>query len=160
RRRARSAHRRRREVPAAATAHFWSSPRALALALAAPPPPLRAHVTHTSAVIFRAARVRPAELEQVTGWGLKPEGLCREDRCVPFNSTDPEWVDLAAIAQALCTPLVHDARHGLWALGAQASGRALPSASAPDLELPDVRGAQFRLSSLRGRKVLLVAWAS
>ena len=29
-----------------------------------------------------------------------------------------------------------------------------------ELELPDVDGNLFRLSSLRGRKVLLVAWAS
>ena len=111
-------------------------------------------------MIFRAARVSPAELERVSGWRLKPEGLCREDRCVPFNSTDPEWVELAAVAQALGAPLVHDPRHGLWALGAQAGGRALQSATAPDLELPDVNGAPFRLSSLRGRKVLLLAWAS
>ena len=117
-------------------------------------------LAHTSGVIFRAARVPPAEVVRVTGWRLKPEGLCREDQCVPFSSTDPASVDLAAVAQALGAPLVHDARHGLWALGAQAGGRALQSATAPDLELPDVRGAQFRLSSLRGRKVLLVAWAS
>jgi hypothetical protein len=57
-------------------------------------------------------------------------------------------------------PLVHDAEHGLWALGAEAGGRALKTAIAPELELPDFRGRPFRLSSLRGTKVLLVAWAS
>jgi len=36
----------------------------------------------------------------------------------------------------------------------------LTTAVAPDLELPDVDGNPFRLSSLRGQKVLLVAWAS
>ena len=111
-------------------------------------------------MIFRAARVSPAELEQVSGWELKPEGLCRAERCVPFSSADPAWVDLAAVARALGMPLVHDARHRLWALGAEAGGRALQSATAPDLELPDAAGARFRLSSLRGQKVLLVAWAS
>ncbi len=110
-------------------------------------------------MIFRAARVSVSEFEHVTGWRLKPEGLCRDDRCVPFNATAAS-VELAAVADALGMPLVHDARHGLWALGAQAGGRALLSATAPDLELPDAAGAPFRLSSLRGRKVLLVAWAS
>ena len=39
------------------------------------------------------------------------------------------------------------------------TGRVLPSAEAPDLTLPDWRGEPFRLSGLRGRKVVLVAWA-
>ena len=38
--------------------------------------------------------------------------------------------------------------------------RFLTTAVAPDLELPDFDGNPFRLSSLRGQKVLLVAWAS
>jgi peroxiredoxin len=36
----------------------------------------------------------------------------------------------------------------------------LTSAVAPELELPDRDGNLFKLSSLHGRKVLLVAWAS
>jgi len=55
---------------------------------------------------------------------------------------------------------VHDAESGLWALGPESGGRALASASVPELELPRVDGNPFRLSSLRGTKVLLVAWAS
>jgi len=69
-------------------------------------------------------------------------------------------VELAVAADALAMPLVHDAAHGLWALGAEAGGRALHSAVAPQLELPDYGGGSFRLSSMRGTKVLLVAWAS
>ncbi len=79
---------------------------------------------------------------------------------MPFRSVDPAVVELGAAAEALAMPLVHDARHGLWALGAEAGGRALRSAVAPELELSDFRGGPFRLSSLRGTKVLLVAWAS
>lgn len=40
---------------------------------------------------------------------------------------------------------------GVWCLGPKPGPREL----APDLELPG-----FRLSSLRGRRVLLVAWAT
>ena len=34
------------------------------------------------------------------------------------------------------------------------------SAEAPDFTLPDLDGRPFRLSVLRGQKVVLVAWAS
>src|SRR5689334_8583140 len=96
----------------------------------------------------------------VSGWYLTAEGLCSGDRCVPFAATDRDALDLAAVARALGRPLVSDAEHGLWALGAEAGGRALVSASAPDFVLPDVDGRPVRLSDLRGQKVLLVAWAS
>lgn len=79
---------------------------------------------------------------------------------MPFQSDADDAIDLAAAGDALTMPLVRDARYRLWALGAEAGGRALRSATAPELELRDVRGGTFRLSSLRGQKVLLVAWAS
>jgi hypothetical protein len=56
--------------------------------------------------------------------------------------------------------LVHDEQAGLWALGPESLGnRALVSAEAPELVLPDLDGNEFRLSSLRGQKVVLVASA-
>jgi hypothetical protein len=111
-------------------------------------------------VIFTTARVAADEFERIAGWQSKPEGLCRGERCVPFGTADPTVIDLAAAARALAMPLVHDEAHGLWALGAEAGGRALNTALAPELELPDVDGRPFRLAMLRGTKVLLVAWAS
>ncbi len=97
--------------------------------------------------------------EQRTGWALKPEGACKAEVCVPL----PEGDDLAAVAERLGMPLLHDEPHGLWSLGPESAvtGRALTTAQAPDFELPEVLSGQpFRLSSLRGQKVLLVAWAS
>ena len=41
-----------------------------------------------------------------------------------------------------------------------AGGQVLGSAECPDIRLPDLDGREFSLSSLRGRKVILVAWAS
>ena len=111
-------------------------------------------------MIFRSAVVSADEFAQATGWHLRPEGLCREERCVPFAARAASTVMLADAARALGMPLVHDTAHGLWALGAESGGHALATATAPDLELPDARGRPFRLSSLRGQKVLLVAWAS
>ena len=63
------------------------------------------------------------------------------------------------IAQRLGMQLVHDSETGVWCLGPEALGRALTTARAPDLILPDYQGNEFALSSLRGQKVLLVAWA-
>lgn len=111
-------------------------------------------------MIFRSARVSAAELERATGWEVKPEGLCRGDRCVPFASPSTDAIDLAEVARALAMPLVPEPRAGLWALGPEAGGTALATATLPDLELPDLDGHPFRFSSLRGRKTIIVAWAS
>jgi hypothetical protein len=68
-------------------------------------------------------------------------------------------VDIDAIAERLGMPLVAHGP-GLRALGpATVSGRALVSAEAPELTLDDFNGKPFRLSSLRGQKVVLVAWS-
>jgi hypothetical protein len=104
--------------------------------------------------------VDPAELQARTGWEAKPEGLCKGDRCVPVPGGAAGSLDIRVISERLGMPLLYDEGTGVWALGPESGGRALTTAVAPDLELPDVDGNPFRLSSLRGRKVLLVAWAS
>jgi hypothetical protein len=112
-------------------------------------------------VIVTELRVPAERFERETGWALKPEGACRGDICVPLGdlAAGPD-IEVGAVADRLGMPLVHDEAAGLWALGPAAlGGRALPTAEAPELELPDLDGRAFRLSSLRGRKVLLVAWA-
>ena len=98
-----------------------------------------------------------------TGWHPKPEGLCHGEICVPAAGSlrADGTVDVEIAAQRLAMPLVHDDQSGLWALGpATLGGRALASAAAADPELHTQNGKPFRLSSLHGRKVLLVAWAS
>jgi hypothetical protein len=118
-------------------------------------------------VILEALEVTPEELQARTGWELKPEGLCKADRCVPLPDGRPptadgrpDRLDVTTLAERLGMALVHDEQHGLWALGPESGGRALLSAQLPDVTLPDRDGNPFSLSSLRGRKVLLVAWAS
>jgi hypothetical protein len=88
------------------------------------------------------------------GWELKEEGLCRDEVCVPLRDRS----GVHALATALRRPFVTDQKHGLWAIGPE-SGRALASAQMPDLTLQEWRGGDFSLSSLRGTKVLIVAWA-
>jgi hypothetical protein len=108
-------------------------------------------------VILRSLEVDAAELADRTGWEVKPEGACKADRCVPL----PEGgLDARVLSERLGMALVEDAGRGLWALGPEAGGRALRSAQVPDLELPDRHGRPFALRSLRGTKVVMVAWAS
>ena len=91
-----------------------------------------------------------------TGWEIKPEGACKGEVCVPL----PGGFELTATAERLGMALVHDDGQGLWALGPESIGaHALVTATAPELVLDDINGDEFRLSSLRGQKVVLVAWA-
>ena len=100
--------------------------------------------------------VTPARFHADTGWEIKPEGACRGDVCVPL----PDGFSLTGAAERLGMALVEEPAHGLWAVGPESvTGRALVSAEAPELELADLDGRTWRLSSLRGRKVVLVAWA-
>jgi hypothetical protein len=113
-------------------------------------------------VILPQLDVTPDELQQRTGWELKPEGLCKADRCVPVPSgaSSDGRLDMRAVADRLGMPLVHDDRHDLWALGPESGRRVLESAALPPIVLADVDGRPFDLASLRGQKVLIAAWAS
>ncbi len=115
-------------------------------------------------MILSDLTVAPADFTARTGWHLEPQGACKADICVPVPATAQTdgAIDVSVVADALGMPLVHDADHGVWALGPETrvTGRALSTATAPELELPTADGNLFRLSSLLGQKVLLVAWAS
>ena len=105
-------------------------------------------------------------LEQATGWSLKPEGLCRDQVCVPvLNVTalsKDDQVDLAEFARLLSQNLVIDAQRKVVALGEQAQIRSTEMATleAPDFTLPDIHGQQVSFSDYNRRKRLLLAWSS
>jgi hypothetical protein len=110
------------------------------------------------AVIVTDLDITAEEFAAGTGWEIKPEGACKADICVQLDQRG--GFDLAIAAARLRMAIVHDADQGLFALGPESLGdRALVSAEAPELVLDDIDGNQFRLSSLRGQKVVLVAWA-
>jgi peroxiredoxin len=98
----------------------------------------------------------PPELEQRTGWSIKPQGACRGEVCVPLETP----FDVRDLALRLGMALVSDEKHGLSALGPQCDTRKVAGAELPDITLPDRHGQDFALRSLLGRKVLVVAWAS
>jgi hypothetical protein len=123
-------------------------------------------------MIISTAPITREAFESGTGWALKPEGACRGDVCVPLpagavtsvaadpGAGGPALVDVGIVAARLGMPIVADDETGIRAVGpASFGGRALATAAAPDLVLPDLDGNPFRLSSLLGQKVVLVSWA-
>ena len=106
----------------------------------------------------------PVDAETVTGWTLKPEGMCRAELCVPLpeSALGTNEVDVAAFWKKLGGPVISSDQRDVWALGAPAGERnaALGGLEAPDFTLPDVNGVPRTLSQLRGKKVFLATWAS
>ncbi len=100
------------------------------------------------------------------GWTQKPEGLCQGDVCVPIAShpdlITPEGIDLAALGEVLGRPIAIDREESVASFGADtaAHGAQLAEGFAPDFTLPDLSGKAVSLSGFRGKKVLLIAYAS
>jgi hypothetical protein len=108
--------------------------------------------------------VSATDAERATGWTLKPEGMCRDDACVPLPAgmAGDGRVDLAAFWRHLGNPVLSSEAGDVWMLGTGVEARraALEGLEAPDFTLPDLAGTPHTLSSLRGRKVFLATWAS
>src|ERR1700704_4415968 len=95
------------------------------------------------------------ELERSTGWTAKPEGLCREDVCVPVPA-GKDWLDgaarrfdVAAFAAHLGHAVARDEDRGVWAFGPPAAGEVTSASGpviAPDFRLPDLDGTLHSLS--------------
>lgn len=116
--------------------------------------------------------VSPGDLERINGFVLKPEGACFEDICIPIRQSEDSdlfvtrdgggWINATELARKLNQAYVADSEHGVWSFGEvpAAMGGFLESAEAPDFELTDRSGKTVRLSDFRGKKVLLITWAS
>ncbi len=114
--------------------------------------------------------VRVDQLEQATGWQLKPEGVCLGEICVPLfepereawiaDADDRVWFCYSAFADKIGQKHVRDG--DVWSLGSVPEVRriGLESGLAPDFEMTDRNGDTVRLSDLRGHKVVLFTWAS
>ena len=105
-------------------------------------------------------------LRDALGWELHEGTLCNDAMCVPLPAGsrlgDDGVFDLAEVAATLGRPLALDVDAGAAFLGVSAGERAqtLGSLMAPDFTLPDLAGRSHTLSSFRGKKVFMVAWAS
>src|SRR5262249_43038075 len=111
-------------------------------------------------------RLSPDVVQRSLGWRLEAAGLCRG---APRGPGRPEHgllrddgVDLRTLASLLERPLALDADERIACMGASAAerGHRLRSLDAPEFTLPDLGGHPHSLAEHRGRKVLLLAWAS
>ena len=116
--------------------------------------------------------VVPGDLTRINGFELKPEGVCFEELCIPLRQDrDSEmlitrgkqrWFNVTELSRKLQQAYAVDHEHRVWSFGEVPVTRTrfLESAQAPDFSLPDRQGKMIKLSDFRGKKVLIVTWAS
>ncbi len=124
----------------------------------------RAIVVDRTSVDRDVLWIQNADLPSINGFELKPQGACREDICVPIPRPMLRGTqfNLTAFAQRIGQRVVADPERRLWSFGEipVVRGAFLESRIAPDFSVPDRKGRPVRLSRFRGKKVLVVTWAS
>jgi hypothetical protein len=104
------------------------------------------------------------DLPRVNEFEVKPQGACRADVCIPIPKTMVRgaYFNLTAFARKLGQAVVADVSARVWSFGEipLVRGSFLASRMAPDVAVPDRQGRLVHLSDFRGKKVLLVTWAS
>lgn len=120
--------------------------------------------------------ITTADLKRATRFEVKPQGVCRDELCFPLpkakhdafihkdagnGNSSQTWFNITAFADLVHQPVAHDAALGTWYFGLRSDQRQqLTLLQAPDFALPDLHGNLNRLSDFRGKKILLVTWAS
>jgi hypothetical protein len=112
------------------------------------------------------------DLKRATGFVVKPQGVCRDELCFPLPAKrktefiskrgSATWFNLTKFAALVKQPVARDEKNGVWYFGKREDERGtyLASLKAPDFTLPDINGKMHSLADYRGRKVLLITWAS
>jgi hypothetical protein len=113
-----------------------------------------------------------AELTLATKFVLKPQGICRDELCFPIPNGRRDsfllkqgkisWFNLSEFARLAHQPFATDVENAIWYFGPRQSEQNAHTTSfmAPDFTLPDINGKAHSLKDYRGKKVLLVTWAS
>ncbi len=108
--------------------------------------------------------VRKRDLPGINEFEVKPQGACRADICIPIakDMLRGEYFNLTAFAKKIGQPVVAEADTRVWSFGEiqQLRGSFLEGRMAPDFIVPDRAGHPVHLSRLRGKKLLVVTWAS
>ncbi len=116
--------------------------------------------------------VSPDDFTRINGFVLKPEGACLDDLCIPLRQDEDNdlfvrrdgqaWLNATAFADKVQQAYAVDRETDVWSFGQVPADRKpfLESAIAPDFALEDRDGNTVRLSDFRGKKVLLLTWAS
>ncbi len=116
--------------------------------------------------------VAASELPRVNDFELKPEGACLDDICVPIRQEedsdifvtrkDTGWVNVTELARRIQQPMVADHESQTFSLGAIPVQRQsfVRDGLAPDFTLEDWQGNTVSLSDFKGKKIMLLSWAS
>jgi hypothetical protein len=106
--------------------------------------------------------VRATDLPRINEFEVKPQGACRADMCIPLSKDlrSGDWFNLTGFARKLHQAYVADS--GAWSFGEipLMRGDFYKTRIAPDFAVPDRKGRVVHLSDFRGKKVLVVTWAS
>ena len=112
------------------------------------------------------------DLKRATGFVVKPQGVCRDELCFPLPAKRKDefiskkgkdtWFNLSAFAALVKQPATRDEKNSTWFFGKREDERGsyLASLEAPTFTLPDINGKMHSLADYRGKKVLLITWAS
>jgi hypothetical protein len=108
--------------------------------------------------------IQRADLPSINGFELKPQGACREEICIPIPRPMMRGArfNLTAFAERIGQRVVADPAARVWSFGEipVVRGAFFESRVAPEFSVPDRKGRAIRLSRFRGKKVLVVTWAS
>ena len=112
------------------------------------------------------------DLTRATRFVVKPQGICRAELCFPIpkgkkaefvaKKSSVEWFNLSAFARLVKQAVARDEKNGVWYFGKRDDERGtyLASLEAPNFTLPDMSGHTHSLSDYRGKKVMIITWAS
>jgi hypothetical protein len=116
--------------------------------------------------------ITTGDLSRATRFVIKPQGVCRDELCFPLPKNrkaefvskkgTTTWFNLSEFARLIKQPVVTDQKNRVWYFGARNAEQTgyLTSLEAPNFTLPDLNGKLHSLADFRGKKVLLVTWAS
>ena len=108
--------------------------------------------------------VRKTDLPRINEFEIKPQGACRAEVCIPMskNMVRGQYFNLTAFARKVGESVVTDSDARVWSFGEIPlfRGNFFTSRVAPDFAVADRKGRLVHLSDFRGKKVLLVTWAS
>jgi hypothetical protein len=112
------------------------------------------------------------DLARAANLQIKPEGICSAQTCFPLpkgkegdfiaQKDQTTWFNLSEFARLIHLPVAEDAKNGVWLFGPRPDSQNafLKTLQAPDFTLPDANAVLHSLSDYRGKKVLLITWAS
>ena len=102
------------------------------------------------------------DLPRINQFEVKPQGACRADVYIPLSKTlkNGDWFNLTGFAHKIGEMVVAD--QNVYSFGEipVLRGSFYNSRIAPDFAVPDRQGKIVHLSDFRGKKALVITWAS